>query len=274
MDFNEFIKTLSETNATLDYFVNFDKVKNNVRKIELKLNQLNYLIGKNNLKRAIFDLYEENPKVFEILDILIAVRKGNQKKILNEFGKYEYMGNYFKSPEKIYYYIKNTGLEKVFKDRNVKNLIDYVFGIEVGLDTNARKNRTGKNMSKIITKIFENNNIPFRKEVNSSEYKEIKSLGFDKKVFDFVVETLKKKYLIEVNFYNSGGSKLNEVARSYTEIAQKINQYQGFEFVWITDGKGWLDAKNKIQEAFNKIEKIYNLHTLNNFIELIKMELS
>lgn len=273
MDFNEFIKTLSETNATLDYFVNFDKVKSNIAKIELKLNQLNYLIGKEDLRKAVFDLYEENPKVFEVLDILIAVRNGNQKKILNEFGKYEYIGNYYKSPEKIYYYIQNTGLEKIFKDKNIKNLVDYVFGIEVGLDTNARKNRSGENMSKIISKIFEKNNIPFRKEVNISEYREIKSLGFDKKVFDFVIETYRKKYLIEVNFYNGGGSKLNEIARSYTEIAQKINQYHDFEFVWITDGKGWLSAKNKIQEAFKKIEKIYNLHTLNNFIKLIKTEL-
>ena len=145
----------------------------------------------------------------------------------------------------------------------MKNLVDYVFGIETGLDTNARKNRSGHIMEKTVANIFLKACIPFRQEVYSKEWAEInRVLGDDEKRFDFVVETLEKIYLIEVNFYSGGGSKLNEVARSYSDIAPKINSVKGFEFVWITDGIGWKSAKNKLQEAYNIIPKIYNLTSI------------
>ena len=51
--FNIFMSELSETNATLDYFTDFQKIKSNVNKISIKLNQLNYLIAKEDLKSAI-----------------------------------------------------------------------------------------------------------------------------------------------------------------------------------------------------------------------------
>jgi type II restriction enzyme len=148
-----------------------------------------------------------------------------------------------------------------------------VFGVEVGLDTNARKNRGGTNMEKAVSNLFLTNRIPFDREVKHTEYKSLTSLGVDTKQFDFVIETPGKIYLIETNFYNSGGSKLNEVARAYSELAPKINKYKTFEFVWITDGKGWLTAKNKIEEAFTIIPKIYNLSTIQQFIDLIKDKL-
>ena len=97
-------------------------------------------------------------------------------------------------------------------------------------------------------------------------------MGTDVKRFDFVIKTKRKTYLIETNFYNSGGSKLNETARSYSDVAPKINQYENYEFVWITDGRGWLSAKNKLEEAYNTIPSMYNLSTLQNFIEKIKLE--
>jgi type II restriction enzyme len=134
--------------------------------------------------------------------------------------------------------------------------VDYVFGIEVGLDTNARKNRGGENMSKAVSLSFDKAKVFYKKEVSSTAFPEILSLGADVKRFDFVIKTKKKTYLIETNFYNSGGSKLNETARAYFDIAPKIIQYKNYEFVWITDGHGWLSAKNKLEEAFNIIPSI------------------
>ena len=133
------------------------------------------------------------------------------------------------------------------------------------------KNRGGDNMAKAVALKFKSADIPFRREVNSTEFEEIKSLGQDLKRFDFVVQTKKKTYLIETNFYNGGGSKLNEVARAYTDIAPKINQYEKFEFVWITDGQGWLSAK--LSEAYSLIPSIYNLANLDEFISKIKSEI-
>ena len=269
--FKTFLLQLSETNATLDYFVDFEKVKGNVRKIALKLNQLNYLIGKDNLEEAINDLYEENSKVFEVLDILIAVRNKNAKTFDNT-GKITLLENYFTSPKGVLEYICETGLAEVFKNKEISNLVDYVFGIEVGLDTNARKNRGGDNMSKAVSLIFDREGIYYKKEVNSTLFLDIESLGVDVKRFDFVIKTKKKTYLIETNFYNTGGSKLNEVARAYSEVAPKINQYENYEFVWITDGQGWLKAKNKLEEAYNIIPSVYNLTTLEEFVEKVKKE--
>lgn len=270
--FKIFLLQLSETNATLDYFTDFKKIKGNVNKIAIKLNQLNYLIGKENLKEAITELYEENPKVFEVLDILLAIRKNKKAKTFNNKGKIVLLDTFFTSPELILEYIVETGLEEVFKNKDITNLVDYVFGIEVGLDTNARKNRGGDNMSKAVARIFDKEGVFYKQEVRSTDFEEIESLGADVKQFDFVIQTKNKTYLIETNFYNTGGSKLNEIARSYSDVAPKINQYKNFEFVWITDGQGWLTAKNKLEEAFNIIPNLYNLITLEDFIKKILSE--
>lgn len=270
--FKIFLSQLSETNATLDYFTDFKKIKNNVNKIAIKLNQLNYLIGKKNLKKAVKELYNENPKVFEVLDILIAIRKNKKAKTFNNKGEIILLETYFTSPELILEYIEETGLAELFRNKDVTNLVDYVFGVEVGLDTNARKNRGGDNMSKAVSLIFDKAGVFYKKEVNNTIFPEIISLGADVKRFDFVIKTKVKTYLIETNYYNSGGSKLNETARSYSDVAPKINKYPGYEFVWITDGRGWLLAKNKLEEAYNNIPSVYNLTTLEEFIERIRKE--
>lgn len=271
--FENFLNSLSETNATLSYFTDFEKVKANTDKIAIKLNQLNYLIGKSDLRKAIADIYEENPKAFEVLDILLAVRKKDKKKVLNAKGEFAFLDSYLASLEGIIEYIEETGLADVLKNKNITNLVDYVFGVEVGLDTNARKNRGGDNMSKAVALTFTNAKIPFESEVNSTQFADLKSLGEDLKRFDFVIKTKQKTYLIETNFYNGGGSKLNEVARAYSDIAPKINQYVAYEFVWITDGQGWLSAKNKLQEAYSIIPSIYNLSNISQFLDKIQTEL-
>lgn len=270
--FDDFLNSMSETNTTLDYFTDFDKVKKNVAQIEIKLNQLNYLLGKDDLKQAVYDLYAECPNAFSILEILIAVRKKEQKKSLDEKGQVVTLNSYFQSADKIIDFLNNTGLADVFRDKNIKNLVDYVFGIEVGLDTNARKNRGGDNMSKAVQLLFDNADIYYKKEVRNTIFTDIESLGADVKQFDFVIKTKRKTYVIETNYYNSGGSKLNEVARAYTDVAPKINQYPQYEFVWITDGQGWKTAKNKLQEAYTHIPSVYNLYTLQSFIEQVNSE--
>jgi len=270
--FKKFLDTLSDTNASLNSFTDFSKVRENTAKIEIKLNQLNYLIGKTDLPKAIKEVYNENPAAFEVLGILIAVRDNN-KKVLNDDGKTVFLKTYFTSLQNIIEYIEKTGLAYILKNKSITNLVDYVFGIEVGLDTNARKNRGGDNMANLVAQTFIKSGITFKREVNSSEFDDIKSLGQDLKRFDFAVSSKKKTYLIETNFYNVGGSKLNEVARAYSEIAPKINKYPNYEFVWITDGTGWLSAKNKLEEAYSIIPSIYNLANIENFIQKLKSEM-
>ena len=266
-EFEAFMSQLLETNANLAFYTDFRKCAANVKSIEIKLNTLNYLIGKTDIEQAVRDLWDNDPKVFSVLDILIAVRKKDKKLTLNKDGKSVLISSYFETVEGVIDFIKETGLTDVFANKQIKNLVDYVFGVEVGLDTNARKNRSGHVMESLIAELFTKANINFRQEVYSTEYPLITNvLGEDKKRFDFVVKTQDKTYLIEVNFYSGGGSKLNEVARAYTELAPKINSVGGFEFVWITDGIGWNSAKNKLEEAFYTIPNIYNLTSIKDFI--------
>ena len=269
-DFNLFMSQLSETNATLESFTDFEKVSRNVAKISIKLNQLNYLLGKQDIQTAVSDLFDENPSTFEVLDILVAVRSADNKKVLNDDYAPVLIKSYFSDVESICKFINETGLANIFTSNKVTNLVDYVFGVEVGLDTNARKNRGGNIMAAAVAKRLTDAGVQFRTEVSSAEFSDIKALGADLKRFDFVVRTENKTYLIEANYYNSGGSKLNETARSYSDIAPKINQYPQYEFVWITDGQGWYSAKNKLEEAYRIIPRVYNLTSMAEFICDIK----
>lgn len=263
---------LKETNATLDFYCDFKKINSNVESIAIKLNQLNYLIGQEDLDGAIRRLWSENPKVFSIMDILIAVRKKEKKKAIMADGSVMLISRFFDDVDGVIDYIHGTGLDVVLQNKQVKNLVDYVFGVETGLDTNARKNRSGHLMEDQVANIFDKAGIEYRQEVYSTDYPELSVLGEDKKRFDFVIESKNCKYLIEVNFYSGGGSKLNEVARAYSELSPKINAVNGFEFVWITDGKGWNSARNKLEEAFYAIPNIYNLTTISEFVYSIKRQ--
>lgn len=273
-NFDLFMSQLAETNATLDFYTDFSKIRENVRSIEIKLNTLNYLIGKMDLDAAVKELWDNDKRVFSILDILIATRKEQNKKYLDDMGKphliHELLGSY----EGVIKFLKETGMAEVLQNKDIKNLVDYVFGVEAGLDTHARKNRSGDITELLLHRILTANGIEHRLEVPSSEFPSIqKALGTDEKRFDFVIETKRCTYLIEVNFYSDGGTKLNEVARSFSGIAPKVNSVEGFEFVWVTDGKGWLKAKNKLEEAYNEIERMYNFESLSDFLKEVKSEL-
>lgn len=271
--FDLFMSQLKETNATLDFYCDFKKINANVEAISIKLNQLNYLIGQEDIDVAIRRLWDENKSVFNILEILIAVRASDRKKAIMADGNVKLVNTLFDSVEGVIEYVHGTGLDRVFKHKQISNLVDYVFGVETGLDTNARKNRSGHLMEGQVASIFDDSNIVYRQEVYSTEYPELSVLGEDKKRFDFIVETNRCKYLVEVNFYSGGGSKLNEVARAYSELSPKINAVDGFEFVWITDGVGWRSAKNKLEEAFYTIPNIYNLTSIDEFIKQVKEDM-
>ena len=269
-NFEKFMSQLQETNQSLDFFCDFEKIGKNVDNIKLSLCMLNSLLGATDLRRAVETIWQRDKTAFNVMDILIAVRSEGSKKVLNSLGQCVILDTLFQSVDGVMEFLVNTGLAEVFQQKKINDLVDYVFGIETGLDTNARKNRSGHIMEGMVAELFERRGIAYRQEVYSSEWPAItKVLGDDEKRFDFVVETQEKTFLIEVNFYSGGGSKLNEVARSYSDIAPKINAVDGFEFVWITDGIGWKSARNKLQEAYNIIPRIYNLTDIDSFIELL-----
>ena len=270
-DFNLFMSQLQETNQTLDVFCDFDQISQNVEDIKLSLCMLNSLIGSTDMRNSVETIWKRDKSAFNVMDILIAVRSEGKKKVLDSLGNCVVLDSLFESIDGVMEFLDNTGLTEIFQSKKINDLVDYVFGIETGLDTNARKNRSGHVMEGMVARILDKNGIRYRQEVYSSEWPEItKVLGDDEKRFDFVIKTKDKTYLIEVNFYSGGGSKLNEVARAYSDIAPKINSVPGFEFVWITDGIGWHSAKNKLQEAYSIIPSVYNLTNISSFIAGLK----
>ena len=259
-NFNIFFSQLQETNQTLDFFCDFEKISNS-------------LIGTTDLRKSIETIWTRDKSAFSIMDILIAVRSNGKKSILDSNGNCIILNRLFESVDGIIEYLEGTGLAEIFTEGKIKDLVDYVFGIETGLDSNARKNRSGHIMENMIADIFIKNGIAFRQEVYSTEWTEIQqALGDDKKRFDFVIKSISTTYLIEANFYNDGGSKLNEVARSFMEIAARINSVKGFEFIWITDGTAWKAAKDKLKEAYSKIPGMYNLTNITDFINDVKQD--
>ena len=272
-NFNIFFSQLQETNQTLDFFCDFEKISNHVNDIKLSLCMLNSLIGTTDLRKSIETIWTRDKSAFSIMDMLIAVRSNGKKSILDSNGNCIILNRLFESVDGIIEYLEGTGLAEIFTEGKIKDLVDYVFGIETGLDSNARKNRSGHIMENMIADIFTKNGIAFRQEVYSTEWTEIQqALGDDKKRFDFVIKSASTTYLIEANFYNGGGSKLNEVARSFMEIAARINSVKGFEFIWITDGTAWKAAKDKLKEAYSKIPGMYNLTNITDFINGVKQD--
>ena len=167
-DFDTFMSQLQETNLTLDFFCDFAKISENVDDIKLSLCMLNSLIGAPDMRKAVETIWKRDKSAFNVMDILIAVRKESKKKVIDSMGNCIVLDSFFTSVDDVMEYLNDTGLTAIFQDKKVKDLVDYVFGIETGLDTNARKNRSGHIMEKTVAQIFDANGIHYRQEVYSS----------------------------------------------------------------------------------------------------------
>lgn len=113
--FSDFMKSLKETHISLNDYVDFSKVVANVKLISVKLNQLNYLIGQEDMDDAVRILWDENPKAFSALDILIAVRGKDKKKAIDAGGNIHFVTDYFNSPERVITFLNETGLTMCYK---------------------------------------------------------------------------------------------------------------------------------------------------------------
>ena len=170
--------------------------------------------------------------------------------------------------------MRHTGLFDMLQNHIISNLFDYVTGVEVGLGSNGRKNRGGHQMEDLVESYLKKANVEYYKEMYLTEIESkwnidlsaISAEGTSTKRWDFVVKTPSCIYVIETNFYTSGGSKLNETARSYKMIAEEAKSVPNFKFVWITDGGGWTSARRNLEETFRLLENMYNIADMENGI--------
>lgn len=267
-EFDDIMANLKTTIAGYDFFVDFQKVYQHVDDVVIPLSLLNSLIGRtDDFDSAFIHLIHKYPEVLKAVPILLALRlnsddseirvlDGNQLKSFNFF-------NPSNTDEEYLRFVKETGLKELLTGGHIKNLVDYVVGVEVGLDSNARKNRSGKLMEERVEAYIKSFGItPLRQATKSTivktyGYPELFSLNLKEgksqadKRFDFAFEYGGEVFLVETNFYSSSGSKLNEVARSYEKLADDINRLPHYKFIWITDGSGWEQAKANFHESYS-----------------------
>lgn len=273
-NFKEWLSTMRDSIATWRYYTDFEKVYSNVESIKVELNILNSLIGSRNIESEFKQLLKDYPKTLKVVPILLAKRE-KEIKITDAEG--EFLFNFNKpnySIEEYTKFMRETGLFDLLEKHIINNLVDYVTGVEVGMDTNGRKNRTGDAMEDLVESYLVKyglvKGISYFKEMTKSEIEEkfnldlncISNQGKTEKRFDFVLYVNNHVYACECNFYGSSGSKLNETARSYKNLAIESKQVEGFTFVWFTDGIGWNTAKHNLEETFDVLETIYNLKDL------------
>ncbi len=279
-NFNEWLLGFRDSIADYGYYIDFDKVHRNVDDIKVELNILNSLIGSKSIEADFENLMRKYPEVLKCIPLLLAVR-ASEIYCQDENGGHLFQFNFGKYPpnshahyERYKYFMRETGLFDLLENHIVNNLVDYATGVETGLDSNGRKNRGGHLMEDLVESFIQK--AGFVKDVNyfkemyihqitnkwNIDLSAISNKGKMEKRFDFVVKTPNMVYGVETNFYGSGGSKLNETARSYKTIALESKNIQGFTFVWFTDGKGWTSARNNLEETFDVMEHIYNIKDL------------
>ncbi len=274
-NFEEWLAKFRPSISGYDYYVDFEKVIKSVEEIKVELNILNYLIGSKNIEEDFESIILRYPETMKCIPLLLAVRS-------NEIYAQDMEGAYLYNFKKMNYdveqykvFMRKTGLFDMLANHLVNNLVDYALGIETGLDSNGRKNRGGHQMEDLvenhIRSLFVKNENYFKemylKDIELQWNIDLAALSNDGKAakrFDFVIKTDKMIYGIETNFYGSGGSKLNETARSYKMLSQEADTIDGFTFVWFTDGKGWTSAKGNLRETFEAMEHVYNIDDIEN----------
>lgn len=272
-DFNRLASTFKSSIKTWDYFVNWNKVSTNSADLEIVLNKLNYLLGKDDLRGEFYKLYESNPDIVKALPVLLAVRENNLEiydKVSRGSEFYDFSGK-DRDVNKYFEFLDKSGLTKLFQRDGIKNLVDYVIGVEVGLDSNGRKNRGGTLMEEIVGLFLEDfckqNNLEYMPQARPSKIRE--EWGVDvivdksERSFDFAIYNQQsgKIKLFETNFYNGGGSKLKAVCGEFRSLYDELKA-QNIDFVWITDGLGWHTTKRPLEETYNHNDYVFNLNML------------
>ena len=273
-NFDDWLSSFRSSIANYGYYTDFSKVYKNVSGIKTELNILNSLIGSKDIENEFESIIRKYPETLKCIPILLAVR-ANEIYAMDEGGEFNYDFSSASLPiEQYKVFMKKTGLFDLISRHIVRDLVDYATGVETGLDSNGRKQRGGELMENLVESYIAKagfiKNETYFKELNLSDIEkkwsldlsEISNSGKTEKRFDFVVKTSDMVYGIEVNFYASNGSKLNETARSYKTLALESKNINGFTFVWFTDGKGWNSARNNLEETFDVLNNIYNIKDL------------
>ncbi len=274
--FETFKKNLIISNKDWNYFTGYEKVQNNLDKFK----SLVLYIGKVNaheFKIKFIEYTSENPDYIEATPLFSAVR--DTEVVVLEAGVEKIFNFKNITPEESLVFLRKVGFFNIFQNGPI-DLPSYFLGVEVGLDSNARKNRSGKLMESYVKKKLiesrwaEGNE--WASQVKSNKIQNYFNISFiqnkekrKNKQFDFVLVTKKHIYLIETNFFNSNGSKINSMLGRFQKMADDVNNdYKSttheIHFVWVTDGQHLKSDLGGFEDAYKKIEIILNIKNLDN----------
>ena len=277
-NFDNWLSTFRKSIASYRYYTDFNKVFINVDANKIEFSILNSLIGEKDIKNKFFYILSKYPECLKCIPILLAVRQ-SEISAQDEDGAFTYdFSKLNLSIEQYAVFMEKTGLFDLLSNHIVNNLIDYVMGVEVGLDSNGRKNRGGHLMEDLVESFIKKagytKNVSYFKEMYSYEIENkfninlsaLSNNGEASKRFDFVIIKNREVYGIETNFYAAGGSKLNETARSYKMLTEEGQNIKNFHFMWFTDGEGWKSARKNLKETFDILPLLFNINDLENGI--------
>ena len=267
--------TLIETNHTYDFFVNWSKVAQNRDAFKYEVALLKSLRNSSSPATDLRDLLSRYPEVVKVIPILLACRDGLIK-VLNaiepdiqyksfNFSKNAYSANEL---EDIVEFTQKTGLLDMLCQ--MESATDYLLGVEVGLDTNARKNRSGLFLEKMTKEVIgdlvaRNPDIKWLEQKSfryvENEFNIAIPPSLRDRKFDHVVISNGKATDIEVNFYGGTGSKPGEIVSSYINRGEVLSS-AGWKFVWLTDGEGWKSMQNSLRIGVEYINYVINAYLL------------
>lgn len=279
-DFEEWLKTFTDNINGWNYYVNFDTAYKNTSAVKRELALLNTLKGSDNIKSEFVDLINCYPECLHAIPLLLAVRENviaitdNERRFDFDFNNMNYDVNDYCE------FMEKTGVFDLLQSHVIGDILDVGLGINIGLDSNARKNRGGDQMEDLVEHFICEagfvKDVTYFKEMYLEDVERmwgyslsaISAEGTATKRFDFVVKPAgsNEVYICECNCYSSSGSKLNETARSFKTISLEAKEIQHVHFVWFTDGAGWLKTKKNLKETYDVQEDIYNINDLKNGI--------
>jgi len=278
--FDYLMSTFHDNLREWDYFVNWSKAFANTGKISDLVDKWDRLIGVHNFNESFRTLLAEYPELSTTIPSLL-VRDGSGStrfSIVTENPHWrEGLRNFdFSQPavsegdvELALEFVSKSGLRQIFEDGGVSRVRDFLLGAEAGVDSNARKNRGGNAMTHIVTKVLEDHcndgGFELAQEVSPEAIKnlwgvDLSSLNPNRR-FDFAMMRDRNVFVVEVNAYGGGGSKLKATAAEYVGLQEEIRKCPA-TFVWITEGAGWRSTRRPLRTAFDAIDHVLNLRLI------------
>ena len=278
---DKFMNTLLYTNKTYNFFVDWNKVREHVKRYIKEINLLNSLTKVNieHRRKLLKEILIKYPETVPVLPLILAVR--DKDITILEVGetlsykKYSFYGDSLspKEIDELVVFADKTGILDLMGE--ISDLYAYLMGVEVGLDTNTRKNRSGKIFQELVKIMIKRalKDLGDKYKITLREEISVKSLGVSirraYKRIDFALYLENQpRIVIECNFYNVSGSKPIEVAEAYVELNSLLGE-RNIPFIWITDGPAWRKMKNELIQAMKEIDYVLNLKLTEIYLKRI-----